>query len=163
MKRFLLILMLLLGSAFPKDVEIPDGAWGVWEVSETGTVSPLYFAQGTGQSIVDRENAACVRNFGEGYAIFDHADSEVDGGTWNVNEMTVGGSAFLHRDDGIKEYRCTAIWFGYNDGFSLISDVDGKAIRPRAKGDIVCCSCATLNGAEVYVAYFKLLEQTNDS
>lgn len=159
MRRILLplILMLWIGSAFPNEVEIPEDAWGVWQVAETGTNSPLYFSQGVGQSIVDRENAACVRNFGEGYAIFDHADSELDGGVWNVNEMTVGGSAFLFRKDKpTKEFVCTAIYLAYSDGYKFIAEVDSSIIRPH-KSDIICASCANDDGTMVYVAYYDLV------
>ena len=171
MKRFviavllLLIALLFLWAAYldgvvafaDYGVKIPDGAYGVFRVVATDTDSPLYLTHGVGQSIVDREDAACIRSWGEdGYAIFDHQGSEVGGGIWRVNEMAVGGSAFLFRaDKPTKEYICTAIYLANSDGYRFIADVDKRNIKPKAN-DIICVSCAWEDDLN-YVAYYKLV------
>ena len=43
-----------LEAALPIPVEVPNGAYGVWEVAETGTRTPIYSAEGNGQVYVDR-------------------------------------------------------------------------------------------------------------
>ena len=139
-------------------VKIPEDAYGVFKVAETGTSSPLYFTHGVGQSIVDRENAACIRIWADdGYAIFDHQDSVVDGGIWRVNEMVVGGSAFLYREGKpTKEYLCTAIYLASSkDRYNLIADIDKRVIKTKSEG-IICVSCAWKDGL-YYVAYYKLV------
>ena len=145
-----------LEAALPIPTEVPEGAYGVWEVAETGTRTPIYSAEGNGQVYVDRENAAAYIKWGEGRLIADHADSKVDGGVWNVNEHIVGGMAFLVRDGKpTKRYQCTAIYLCDDDGFRYL--YNGKAIRP-SKNDIICGSCASDKGHDtVYIAYYKYL------
>lgn len=149
-----IVLFSMLEAALPVLVEVPQGAYGVWEVSETGTRTPLYKAEGTGQVYVDRKNAAAMIRWGEGYLIADHADSKVDGGIWNVNQHIVGGMAFLVRDGKpTKTYQCTAIYLCDDTGSTYL--YNGKAIR-AAKGDIICGSCASEKPHDkVYLAYYK--------
>ena len=142
-----------LEAAMPIPTEVPEGAYGVWEVAETGTRTPLYSAEGNGQVYVDRENAAAYIKWGEGRLIADHADSKVDGGVWNVNQHIVGGMAFLVRDGKpTKTYQCTAIWLCDDNGSTYL--YNGKSIR-AAKGDIICGSCASEKPHDkVYLAYY---------
>ena len=143
-----------LEAALPIPVEVPKGAYGVWEVAETGTRTPIYSAEGTGQKWADMENAAFIRAWGDGRLIGDHADSVVDGGVWNVNEHIVGGMAFLVRDGKpTKRYQCTAIYLCDDTGSTYL--YNGKSIR-AAKGDIICGSCASDKPHDkVYIAYYK--------
>ena len=149
-----LFLFSALDAAMPVDVDVPKDAYGVWEVAETGTRTPVHKAEGSGQVFVDRENCAAMIKCGEGYLIADHADSKVDGGVWNVNEHIVGGMAFLVRDGKpTKRYQCTAIWLCDDNGSTYL--YNGKAIR-AAKGDIICGSCATDKPHDkVFIAYYK--------
>ena len=118
-------------------------------------------AEGTGQVYVDKKNAAAMIRWGEGYLIADHADSKVDGGTWNVNQHIVGGMAFLVRDGKpTKTYQCTAIYLCDDNGSTYL--YNGKAIR-AAKGDIICGSCATDKPHDkVYLAYYDYIGEMPD-
>ena len=147
----------MVGAEIPHDVDIPEGAYGIFQCPALGTDSPLYKTEAGSQRVVDDENSANIIHFGQGYAILDHVGSEVDGGIWNVNEMTVGGSAFLIKADKIMRYECTTIMKCYSDGFKFISDFDSRNVKPREKNDLICVSCAVPDGSEVYVAYYKFV------
>lgn len=144
----------MLEATLPWDAEIPEGAYGVWECPALGTSTPIYQAEGTGQKWADMENAAFIRRWGEGRLIGDHAGSEVDGGTWWVNEMIVGGHCYLVRDGKpTKDYICTAIWLCDDTGYTYL--YNGKSMR-AAKNDIMCACCASEKPHDkVYVAYYK--------
>lgn len=172
MKRFIIaVLLILIALLFlwaahldgiiafaADDVEIPDGAYGVWECKELGTYTPLYWADHKAQHIVDAKNSAVIRIYDEGYRISDHADSLLLGGRWNVNNMKVGGSAFLHRTDGTQEYICIAILLcdETQEEFYQFQGIDVRT----AANDVICVSCAVADGSRVYVAYYKLVEST---
>ena len=162
MKHFItallaLTLMSLVGAEIPQDVKVPSGAYGVFQCPALGTSTPCYYSDFYGVEILNRENCALLRRLGEGYAVLDHADSEVDGGIWNVNEMQVGGAAFMIKADKTKRYECTAIFLCYFDGFKYISDFDSRNVKPREKGDLICVSCAVPDGSMAYVAYYKFV------
>ena len=156
MKRFLAtaLLMGVIGAQIPQETVIPDGAYGIWQCPSLCTNSPLYWSEGTGQSIVDKPNAACIRWYGDGYLIADHANSTVDGGVWNVNDMRVGEDAFLITKDGIKRYECIAIYLVERQTYDYIWQ--GKAVRPK-KHDIVCASCSIADGVD-FLAYYKFVK-----
>ena len=145
----------MVGTAIPQDAEIQDGAYGVWECETLGTKTPVYSAEGSGQRFVDDENSAALVKFGEGYLLADHADSEVEGGIWNCNEIDVGSMGFMVRGDEIEMYQCTAVYLTefVNNGYLY----NGKSIRPEKSGDIIAGSCATPMGDMVYLAYFRFL------
>ena len=160
MKRTTAILfaLLVLTSAltFPAEAKtkIPKGAYGVWEVSSIGTSTPLYkgnISTKADQKIVDNERSACWRTYGKGHAIFDHADSIVGGGVWNVERMMVGGLGILTTAKTKEYYLCTQISLCTQTKYVMRYN---GAVYPCKKGDIICVSCA-LDDGEVYVAYYK--------
>lgn len=156
MKHFitaLLLLTMFIGAELPHEVEIPEKAYGIWQCCSLGTDTPLYWSEGTGKKYVDMENAACFRYLYDGYLIADHADSEVTGGTWNVNNMRVGEDAFLITADSVKRYECVAIYMVERQTYDYL--FNGKPIRPK-KNDIVCASCSFIDGVE-FVAYYKFV------
>lgn len=150
-KRIILLAVSLAAFAVPQAATIPDGAYGVWQVPSIGTSTPVYESDTrTGQEVVDKENAALIRERGKGWLVADHADSEVDGGIWNVNEMRVGEPAFLITEDVTYCYECIAICIVRNNGYEYsFMDI---AIRPD-KDDVICLSCALEAGYE-YLAYY---------
>lgn len=150
-KRIVLLAVSLAAFAVPQAATIPDGAYGVWQVPSIGTSTPVYESETrTGQEVVDKENAALIRERGKGWLVADHADSEVDGGIWNVNEMRVGEPAFLITEDVTYCYECIAICIVRNNGYE--HSFMGIAIRPD-KDDVICVSCALEAGYE-YLAYY---------
>ena len=146
----------MLDATIPWDVEIPEGAYAVWECPALGTATPIYKVEGTGQSVIDKENSAAIRAWGEGRLIGDHAGSVVDGGEWWVNEMVVGGHCYLVREDKpTKDYICTAIWLCDDTGYTYL--YNGKSIR-AAKDDIICACCASEKAHDkVYLAYYDYI------
>lgn len=158
----LLIALLFLWAAYldgvvalaSYDVEIPDGAYGLWECPELGTYTPLYFSDKKAQRIVDQRNSAVIRIYDDGLRISDHADSLLLGGRWNVNNMKVGGSAFLHKADGTQEYTCIAILL-CDETHEKLYKFQGMDVHTAAN-DLICVSCANDDGSQVYVAYYVL-------
>jgi hypothetical protein len=139
-------------------IKFPKGSCGLWESPTIGTKSWLYRSPANtlaqNQKVVDRENCALWWPYGKGHAVIDHADSEVPGGLWRVQDMCVDDNAVLNLPNGIKKYytcmgmlRCRRERGGYT--------WNGKSFSPLTKDDVVCISCATTDGSEVYVAYFK--------
>ena len=141
------------------DLKLPSGCVGVWESPSIGTKSYLYksasntFTQN--QKVVDRENAALWWPYGKGHAVIDHADSEVPGGLWRVQDMSVDDTAMLTLPNGNKKYyTCMGVLrckrrkndYAWNNA----------AFAPLTREDVVCISCAAEDGSEVYVAYYKL-------
>ena len=158
MKRQLLIIALLFslaGYEVPQPYVIPDGAYGVFQCTalETTITVPLYTAAGVGQEVVDAEDSALIRKYGQGKEICDHADSIIGDGVWNVNDMQVGSTAFLITPKSTIHYQCTAIYLCKQRKYDFT--YNGKVIQPT-KNDLVCISCAEDDGW-VYLAYYKKL------
>ncbi len=154
MKRFIPVILLLFslaGFEIPRAAVIPDGAYGVFQCPAIEISAPLYTAQGNEQDVVDAENSALVRKWGNGLLICDHADSAHGDATWNVNRMQVGGAAFILTADRIQSYRCTAICLVENTGYGYT--YHGRTITP-GRSDLICLSCAGEDGKE-YLAYYE--------
>lgn len=139
-------------------IKFPKGSCGLWECPTIGTKSWLYKAPtntlAQNQKVVDRENCALWWAYGKGHGVIDHADSVVPGGLWRVQDFSVDDNAVLTLPDGTKKYytcmgilRCKCGKKAYT--------WNGAAFAPLAKEDVVCVSCATQDGNEVYCAYFK--------
>jgi len=141
--------------ASESQTNIPEGAYGVWEIASLGTISPLYTSKANtsreNQRVVDRENCALWWRYSKGHAIVDHLDSEVGDGLWRVNEMHVSDIATLTTSKGKTYYECRAIWMATQTKY--VYQYDGSTIQVKA-GDIICVSCADEDGYN-YVAYFK--------
>lgn len=140
------------------DILFPKGAYGLWESPTIGTKSWLFQSPvntlAQNQKVVDRENCALWWPYGKGHGVIDHADSEVIGGLWRVQDISVDDNATLKLPNGTTKYytclgvlRCKREKNGYN--------WNGKPFAPLRKEDVACISCATADGNEVYVAYFK--------
>ena len=155
MKRLFTILLLfsLVGFEVPHTAEIPDNAVGVWECPSIETTTPLYCSESTGQSIVDREDSAVFRWYGNGRAILDHQGSRCGKGEWDVNRIEVGSMAYLVTADKTEQYECVMVCKGETDDYSFI--YDGKAIR--AKSDEIICACCADDGNGRYIAVFKFM------
>ena len=151
----ILLIMSLVGFEVPHNVTIPDNAVGVWECPSLGTVSPLYESKWDAQGIVDDDESAWFGSYGSARIICDHADSNVGGGVWNVNQMQVGGTAFLHTREGIFQYKCYMICEA-DSGYSIYS-MYGKQLYAHSSTDIVCASCATPDGERVYLAFYEFI------
>lgn len=140
------------------NIKFPKGSCGLWESPTIGTKSWLFRSPANtlaqNQKVVDRENCALWWPYGKGYAVIDHSDSEVGGGLWRVQDISVDDNAVLTLPNGTKKYytcvgmlRCRREKGGYT--------WNGKIFAPLEKEDVACISCATRDGNEVYVAYFK--------
>ena len=138
--------------------KLPSGCVGIWDAPTIGTRSYLYKSSSNtlaqNQKVVDRENAALWWPYGKGHAVVDHAESELPGGIWRVQDITIEDNATLTLPNGTRKYyTCVGLLrcrrrpkdYAWNNA----------PFAPLAKEDVVCISCANASGSEVYVAYFK--------
>lgn len=138
----------------PQTVEIPEGAYGVLQIPCIGTNSPLYEGRDF-QSIIDDENSALIRRYKRGWYIGDHAGSEVGGGFWYVEDITVGSAAFIIRDgEPTKAYLCTSVYFLHQNGWDYA--YHGTTVNPTRDG-FICVSCSDYDDW-VYLACFEYVE-----
>ena len=139
----------------PRKCDIPNGAYGVWQIPEMDIVIPLY--QGTGskktQEIVDRENSASIRKFGAGRLIEDHANSKAGHGVWKIGKVMPDTIGFLVLPDRTEQYICNRVLRAIR--YSTCFTCDGVGVYPRSATDILCVCCATADAREVYIAAFK--------
>ena len=100
--------MNLSDCVIPRKVEIPDGAYGVWQIPELDIVIPLYkgVGQAKTQAIVDKANSASIRQFGAGRVIEDHAESKAGQGRWQIGRVTPDMVGFLILPDKTEQYIC---------------------------------------------------------
>lgn len=151
----------LIGAEVPTECEVPNDAFGVWQIPEIETVTPIYERSVTnGQDIVDRENSAVIMPLGSGRLIGDHAGSITNGGRgiWHMNYVHVDGRAFLSTDDVTEIYQCYAICRAQSTGYGYT--VNGKGISPNGSREIFCVSCANASGSEVYIAMYRYVGTT---
>lgn len=140
----------------PQETEIPTEAWGALQVPCIKTRSTLYECSNPAywQDVVDAEDAALIKPFGYGLAIYDHANSEAGRGIWRVEDMTVGCAAFLLREGkGETCYQCVEICLAEQRGNTYLCR--GQTIQPQ-QDEIMCVSCAERDGW-VFAAIFKKL------
>ena len=155
MKKLFTILLLfsLVGFEVPHNATIPDNAVGVWECPSIGTATPLYWTEGTGQSIVDAEDSAAFRWYSKGRAILDHQSSEVGRGKWDVNCIDVGSSAFLILPDRTEQYKCVMVCLADVSGNVWL--FNGQTVRLN-DNQIVCACCADTEEKN-YLAIFEFV------
>ena len=143
--------------AIPRKCEIPPGACGVWQIPDLNIVIPLYKPKVNtpkeAQTIIDAPDSATYRNFGAGKIIEDHAGSQAGRGNWHIGEVLPDMLGFLVREDRTERYVCNRIARAIRHDTCFT--VDNIGFWPRSATDILCVSCATKDGSEVYVAAFK--------
>ena len=151
-RLFLLAFLMasLVGFECPQPVVIPDGSYGVLQVPAMELDLPLYTSGGNDQTVVDRDDSALIRRWGEGLLIADHAGSRHGDARWYVNAMQVGGTVFLVTRDETAAYHCTAILQGENTGTAYA--YGGREIWPK-HDQILCVSCGRDN-----TTYIAILE-----
>ena len=142
--------------AIEKKCEIPEGAYGVFQVPEHNIIIPLYKGNNaTGQAIVDREYAADIEYFNGRWIIYDHAESVSinNKGIWDVSEFKPDTVAFLTTPKETICYssKCVCRAVRQNTCFQY----DGKVIYPKSATDLMTASCCDSTGKEVYLAIFK--------
>jgi len=141
--------------AIPRKCDIPDGAYGVWQIPELDIVIPLYKGGGLvkTQAIVDKANSASIRQFGAGRVIEDHAESKAGQGRWQIGRVTPDMTGFLVLPDKTEKYICNRVLRAYRH--TTCYTCDGVGVYPRSVTDILCVCCATGDATEVYIAAFK--------
>ena len=141
--------------AIPRKCEIPDGAYGVWQIPELDIIIPLYKGFGTAktQEIVDKENSASIRQWGCGRIIEDHTYSKAGNGQWQIGSVTPDMLGFLVLPDKTEQYVCNRVLRAKR--FNTCFTCDGVGVYPRSATDILCVCCATSDATEVYIAAFK--------
>lgn len=148
----------LTAFAMPRKCEVPEGAYGVWQIPDLNIMMPVYKTGGgaSAQKVVDKEEAASMFPYGCGKIIADHADSKyhASSGAWKIGKVRPDYVAFMVRPDGTKErYVCNQVARVdvHRNGYTL----DGQGIYPRSATDIICVCCANARGTENYWAVFK--------
>lgn len=141
--------------AIPRKCEIPDGAYGVWQIPDLDIVIPLYKSSGkaNAQKIVDLENSASIRPWGCGRIIEDHAYSKAGNGKWQIRNVLPDMLGFLVLPDKTEQYVCNRVLRAKR--FNTCFTCDGVGVYPRSATDILCACCATSDATEVYIAAFK--------
>lgn len=141
--------------AIPRKCEIPDGAYGVWQIPDLDIVIPLYKSSGKAnvQKIVDLENSASIRSWGCGRIIEDHAYSKAGNGKWQIGNVLPDMLGFLVLPDKTEQYVCNRVLRAKR--FNTCFTCDGVGVYPRSATDILCVCCATSDATEVYIAAFK--------
>ena len=139
----------------PRKCEIPDGAYGVWQIPDLDIVLPLYkgLGQAKTQEIIDKANSASIRSFGAGRIIEDHAESKTGNGRWQIGKVVPDMAGFLILSDKTERYVCNRVARAYRHPTCFT--VDGVGFYPRSATDILCACCANDNATEVYLAAFK--------
>lgn len=147
--------MTVSGFVIPKKCEIPDGAYGVWQIPDLDIVIPLYKGSGQAktQKIVDKENSASIRSWGCGRIIEDHAYSNAGNGKWQIGNVLPDMIGFLVLPDKTEQYVCNRVLRAKR--FNTCFTCDGVGVYPRSATDILCVCCATSDATEVYIAAFK--------
>ena len=141
--------------AIPRKCEIPDGAYGVWQIPDLDIVIPLYKGSSPAktQEIVNKENSASIRSWGCGRIIEDHADSKVGNGWWQIGNVLPDMLGFLVLPDKTEQYVCNRVLRAKR--FNTCFTCDGVGVYPRSATDILCACCATADAMEDYIAAFK--------
>ena len=141
--------------AIPRKCEIPDGAYGVWQIPDLDIVIPLYKGSGPAktQEIVNKENIASIRSWGCGRIIEDHAYSQAGNGQWQIGSVTPDMIGFLVLPDKTEQYVCNRVLRAKR--FNTCFTCDGVGVYPRSATDILCACCATADATEDYIAAFK--------
>ena len=145
--------------AIERKCEIPEGAYGVWQVPEYDIMIPVYqpakHTYDVVQKVVDDENSATIRKWGAGRIIEDHAGSiSMNGkGRWDVSDFKPDTVAFLVVPGKTYCYACKMVCRAFRQ--NTCEMYDGKPLWPRYNTDIMCASCADREGKETYIATFK--------
>jgi len=141
--------------AIPRKCEIPDGAYGVWQIPELDIMIPLYKgpSKAKTQKIIDKENSASIRSWGCGRIIEDHAESVAGRGKWQIGKVLPDMLGFLVLPDKTEQYVCNRVLRAKR--FNTCFTCDGVGVYPRLVTDILCVCCATGDASEVYIAAFK--------
>lgn len=135
--------------AIPQDTDIPEDAYGVWEVPSLKFSVPVYTSGG--QETVDAQDSAWLFSYGRCYAIADHRGSS---GKWFMDKLSVNDIAFMHKQDVVLQYKCFAIMKVevHYDHY----EINGRTITEYSSTDIICCCCADTK-EENYLAFFRLV------
>ena len=137
-------------------VNIPEGAYGIFEIASIGTTSPLYTSRANtsreNQRVVDRENCALWWRYSKGHAIVDHLDSEV-GGLWRLNDIILGDIATLTTKSEKRYYECIGIYLCTQTKY--VYQHRGTTISV-SKDDVICVCCADEPDYN-YIAYFRYI------
>lgn len=139
----------------PRQCEIPEGAYGVWQIPDLDVVIPLYSGKTSKQiqDIVDEKNSASFRKYGVGRVIEDHAESKAGSGKWRIGKVRPDMIGFLVLPDKTEKYVCNRVMRAYRQ--NTCYTCDGLGVYPRSATDILCVCCATRDATEVYIAAFK--------
>lgn len=139
----------------PRKCEIPDGAFGVWQIPELDIVISVYQAknQTQAQAQIDKENSASIYKFGVGRVIADHAKSKAGTGKWDVGQFKPDMVGFLITAKGTSQYVCIQVC--RVNVHPTCYTLDGIGVYPKRTTDIMCVSCANTKGTENYLAIFK--------
>lgn len=140
---------------FPQECEIPADAYGVWQIPELCTITPVYYGAENEQLHIDAEDSAAIMPFRRGYWIGDHAGSVTNNGrgVWEMNKVHVNGVAFMVLPEKTEQYICYMICKAAATGYGYT--LDGYGLYPLRSGDIICGSCANADGSQVYLAFYR--------
>ena len=142
--------------AFPPRVTVPENAYGVLTIPDLKITLPLYQDQGKGQLNIDRESAGNLNTYGRNWLIEDHAGSKDGEGVWDMCNVKIGMTAFLHTLTKIYKYRCYQMTEVENRKYYFAHN--GKMVQALSSKDILTTSCTDRDGVQILVAWSYVYE-----
>ena len=142
------------------DVEIPEGAYGVWYVPKLKVHLPVYFqGKETKQAVIDRGESALIDNWVNAYRIIDHFGSEgMEGkGIWNIQNVMPGAYAYMIKPDGKWMYECYMT--GMVDVKTYGYMMCGRLVIPASSLDILNACCVGADSDRNFIAVFKRIKK----
>lgn len=142
--------------AIPRKCDVPDRAYGVWQIPDLNIMIPVYEGNNQNhQEIIDKDNSACIEKYGAGRMINDHAGSlSINGkGKWRIGDVKPDMVGFLVRPGRTDQYVCTMVCRAERHTHAYV--LNGQTLWPRSSTDIACIGCATRDAEEVYIAMFR--------
>jgi hypothetical protein len=142
----------------PRPIEIPVGAYGIFQVPSLDIAIPVYETsyKTQTQNVVDCETSASIRKWGSARIIEDHLDSVGMGGkgVWNVSDFKPDTVAFLVTEKVTYCYKAYLCCRCQETSHSIT--LNGKPLWPARQTNIVCASCADRKSDDIYYAEFRL-------
>lgn len=140
--------------------EIPKNAYGVIYIPAINVKMPLYTTKINDveheQLIIDKENAALIKQWGTAYNIIDHAFSyDNNGNMWNIQKIFAGAYGWIYTNEHVYYLECYLTGKTNYDGNEYINN---KILLPYSSHDILLSCCAE-DSQHHFVAAFRRLKE----
>lgn len=142
-----------------QNVEIPEGAIGVWRIESLNINQAVYKGiPKDWQKIVNKEESALLESWHQANMICDHHGSVGIGnkGRWNMSNVRLGDYAMFITPNKKSVYECylTALVNVNRQGYYSMNN---KLLQPTSSKDIGCRCCVGTDSTRNYIAVFRYL------